>query len=219
MTKKSVAARKKVSGIRARKPEEKQIVREQLLRNAIELYRSTGYQNFSMRKLAACAEFSPSSLYRYFKDKENVFASLVDMGFCLMEERLSEVDGKDLREYLKAFAHAYLNFALTEPELYKLMTTDHPPKSVILDDSSTNRRWRVFASLGEKAESYGLPVLKSTIENSAATDSLWAFGHGLASLVISLPYFDETRMQNTLNFVFQQIDPFVEQLINSLPSR
>ena len=132
-----------------------------------------------------------------------------------MDEKLSQVNGKDLREYLKAFAHAYLNFALNESELYKLMTTDHPPQSVVLGEATTNRRWQVFASLGEKAESYGLPALKSTVDNSAATDALWAFGHGLASLVISLPYFDEERMKNTLNFVFQQVDPFVDHFVNA----
>jgi len=197
MTKKSKAARSTVSGIRARKPEEKNAVREQILRNAIELYRETGYQTFSMRKLAARAGFSPSSLYRYFKDK------------------LKAADGDCLKEYIKSFAHAYLNFALAEPELYKLMTTDHPPKSVLFEESTTNRRWQVFAVLGDKAETFGLPALKSTVENSAATDAFWAFGHGLASLVISLPYFDETRMENTLAFVFSQIDVFADQLLHS----
>lgn len=175
-----------------------------------------GYQNFSIRKLAARAEFSPSSLYRYFSDKDAVFAGLVDMGFCLMEERLSAINGSDLREYMKAYAHGYLDFALSEPELYKLMTTDHPPTSVVFDEATTSRRWRVFASLGEKADEYGVPLLKSSVENSAATDALWAFGHGLASLVISLPYFDEARMQRTLHFVFQQVDPFVDGIIAAI---
>jgi len=95
------------------------------------------------------------------------------------------------------------------------MTTDHPPKSVLFEESTTNRRWQVFAVLGDKAETFGLPALKSTVENSAATDAFWAFGHGLASLVISLPYFDETRMENTLAFVFSQIDVFADQLLHS----
>lgn len=215
MKQKTVAARKTVSGIRARSPEEKQAVREQILRNAIELYRETGYQGFSMRKLATRTGFSASSLYRYFDQKEAVFAGLVDMGFRLMEKQLAAASGDNLKAYLKSFAQAYLNFALSEPELYKLMTTDHPPTSVVFNEDTTTRRWRVFASLGERAEKLGLPILKSTVENSTATDTLWAFGHGLASLAISLPYFDENRMNDTLAFVFNQVDPFIEHLLSN----
>ena len=218
----SAVARSKVSGIRARRPEEKQIVREQILRNAIELYRELGYQGFSMRKLAARAGFSPAALYRYFDNKEAVFAGLVDLGFVLMEQRLSQVitsldEGKkDFKSYLIEFAQAYLNFALDEPDLYKLMTTDHPPTQVKLEDSTTERRWSVFAAFGERADELGFPLLKSTVENSAATDAFWAFGHGLASLAVSLPYFDRERMQRSLDFIIQLVEPLVDNLVEDM---
>lgn len=213
MVRKASAARNKVTGIRARKPEEKQIIRNQLLRNAIDLYRETGYQGFSMRKLATRAGFSPAALYRYFDNKEAVFAGLVALGFQLMEKQLKAVEGDDIKTYLKAFARAYFEFALSEQELYKLMTSEHPPTSVILDKSTAERRWSVFEAFGDKADELGLPGLKSSIESSAATDTLWAFGHGLASLAISLPYFSEERMQRTLDFVYSQAEPFFDMYL------
>jgi len=93
------------------------------------------------------------------------------------------------------------------------MTTEHPPKSVVLDKSTAERRWAVFSTLGDRAESFGVPMLKSTVENSAATDAIWAFGHGLASLVISLPYFSEERMEKTLQFVFSQVEPIIDRFV------
>lgn len=212
-SKRRVPAREKVVGLRARSPETKQAVYEQLLRNAIELYCETGYDGFSIRKLAERSGFSPSSLYRYFDSKDAVFAQLVDMGFKRMEDRLSEVKADNLADYLMAFARAYLAFATSEPQLYRLMTTEHPPDSVKLDETTTRRRWKVFSILGNAAHDFGLDVLDAAPENTAATDMLWAFGHGLASLAISLPYFSEERAERALNFAYSQFKPLVMALI------
>lgn len=212
MKKKSSAARESVTGIRARNPENKNAVREQILRNAIELYCETGYHGFSIRSLAERVGFSPSALYRYFSSKDEVFAGLVDLGFRLMEDQLGRVQADNIVDYLKAFAKAYLAFALAEPQLYRLMTTDHPPASVALSGDTTRRRWQVFAILGNNAQKFGLSALDTTPENTAATDVLWAFGHGLASLAISLPYFPPERVDRTLEYIFSQFTPFFHLL-------
>ena len=206
-------ARNHVVGIRARNPEIKQIVREQILRNAIELYCEMGYQGFSIRKLAERTGFSPSALYRYFASKDAVFAGLVDMGFKLMEERLERVTANNFRDYLMAFAKSYLAFALEEPQLYRLMTNDHPPASLMLDSDTTRRRWNVFSILSQQAQKMGPYSLDVSPENTAATDLLWAFGHGLASLAISLPYFSAERAENTLNFAFTRLAPLIDLLV------
>ena len=52
-------------------------LRTQILDAAREIFARDGYENFSMRKLAQHIEYSPGSIYLHFRNKEELFESLV----------------------------------------------------------------------------------------------------------------------------------------------
>ena len=60
--------------ISERKEREKLELKELILLKAKELVDKEGYEALSIRKIAAAAEYSPATIYLYFKDKDENFA-------------------------------------------------------------------------------------------------------------------------------------------------
>jgi TetR/AcrR family transcriptional regulator len=60
-----------------RKEREKLSHRSQIIADALELFKEKGYHNVSMHEIAAKAEFSIGTLYKYFRNKEDLYSALV----------------------------------------------------------------------------------------------------------------------------------------------
>ena len=103
----------------------KGLSKEKILVTAIRLIREKGYKEFSMRTLAAQLDIKAASLYYYF---ENINEILIEIGlqtfveFNELQERALQ-SGKTRQEGILALAVAYREFALANPELYKVIMT------------------------------------------------------------------------------------------------
>ena len=56
-------------GIKERRERQKEHLREEILEAARELFLKEGVENVSMRAIAKRIEYSPTTIYLYFKDK------------------------------------------------------------------------------------------------------------------------------------------------------
>ncbi len=91
----------------ARRQREKLLQREEILASALELFSERGYKNVSMKEIAERAEFAIGTLYKFFKNKEDLYKNLViesaKKAFhaltSAIEEPKSELD--KLRAYVK----------------------------------------------------------------------------------------------------------------------
>jgi AcrR family transcriptional regulator len=72
----------------ARKNEKKPELRETILQAAQELFLEVGFEHFSMRRLARKVGYSPTTLYIYFRDKQDIIYSLCEG---LFEQYLAEL--------------------------------------------------------------------------------------------------------------------------------
>ena len=63
-------------GVKERRAREKEQLRQQILFAARELFVNEGYENISMRKIASKIEYSPTTIYLYFKDKADLLDSV-----------------------------------------------------------------------------------------------------------------------------------------------
>ncbi len=70
----------------SRKEREYQIRRAEILRAAMRLFGTKGYYATTMNEIAKEAEFSTGSLYNFFKNKEELY-------FSLLSEKLDELSG------------------------------------------------------------------------------------------------------------------------------
>ena len=99
------------------------------LKNALiqagwEILAREGVGGLSLRKVAQQAGVSHAAPYAHFVDKQALIAAISTDGFYRLYERLSEVAGKysaQPREQFIETAWAYLQFAQTYPDRFKLM--------------------------------------------------------------------------------------------------
>jgi AcrR family transcriptional regulator len=97
--------------------------RQGIISAAREIIRTEGVDSLSMRLLAEKVDYSPSALYKYFNNKEEIIEALRQEGWNQMEaifrSRIKPDDSSPQR--LIEAGLAYLELADRHPELYQLM--------------------------------------------------------------------------------------------------
>ena len=94
-----------------------------ILHAALSIVREEGYRSLSLRRLANNIEFSATSVYLYFKNKEALLVDVARLGYQELNTRIDR-NCKSLnepRDRLKAMLGTYWHFATQERELYLLM--------------------------------------------------------------------------------------------------
>src|ERR1700690_3480912 len=108
-------------GVKERKLREKKFLRQEILDAASELFGKEGYENVSMRRIADKIEYSPTTIYLYFKDKAELLEQVCHETFSRLSlhlVRLHEQPG-DPVERLKRGLIAYIQFGLENPHHYR----------------------------------------------------------------------------------------------------
>src|SRR6478672_5618627 len=177
--------------IQERRIREKSEVREKILDAARDLFVTYGYDGVTMRKVAARIDYSPTAIYLHFADKESLFREVCHQDFNRLSEAFRDlVNIKDPHERLAACGRAYVEFAVANPNHYRLMFMTSHPKSLKLTDEELARR----GNPNEDAYAFLLQLVRDSLEAGAfrpeLTDpqliaqTLWAAVHGVASLDI-----------------------------------
>jgi AcrR family transcriptional regulator len=171
-------------GIKDRKKRDAGKMRSRILKAAMQLYVKGGYENVTMRRIAAKIEYSPGTIYLYFQNKNDIMLQLCYQGFerfLAHQDKLEKI--ADPLERLSAGGRYYLAFALENPELYELMfaTKEIFKESGPDEESVPLRAFRKFAENVKACLDAGL-FSAGEVETTAI--ALWATLHGLASLLI-----------------------------------
>ena len=135
-----------------RKERQKEELRGKILEAAKELFIKKGVEETSIRTIAERIEYSPTTIYLYFKDKDEIFHALHHEGFILLNQYFRALEHvADPFERLKAIIKAYINFASENGEFYDLMFIHKSPLNSITKDKKEKPDWeegsRAFAFL------------------------------------------------------------------------
>ena len=96
-----------------------------------------------MRAIARKIEYSPTTIYLYFKDKWDLFHSVCEEAFAKLEHELEAIKktDDDPVECLRRGTIAYINFGLGHPNHYRVVfLTPHTNSNVTILISSRVRR-------------------------------------------------------------------------------
>ncbi len=102
-----------------RREREKIRQREEVLTTALDLFSQKGYHNVSMHEIAQRAEFAVGTVYKFFKNKEDLYKALITAKAAEYHQALQEALGqrKDisslLRDYVTAKAAVLVGGAAT----------------------------------------------------------------------------------------------------------
>jgi AcrR family transcriptional regulator len=193
-------------GITERKNRQKEEKKELILKTAMELFLNEGFENVSMRKIAERIEYSPASVYLYFKDKDELLHSLHIKGFEKLFSMQQEVkDIKEPLERLKEHGKVYMKFALKNPEYYDLMFIKRGTAKKISEANEWYVGHRSYEFLKDNVRECMQNGLIYETDLDAATFALWSFVHGMASLIIR---------QRCLMIPAEQLHQVIQQSIN-----
>lgn len=107
----------------ARKAVDHELTKEAIMNAANELFVEKGYHGVSMRQIAAELNYSHGSIYYHFKNKAELFYSLVNRNFGLLDDRLDKILALELspESKLEQLLLAYIRFGLEQQSHYEIM--------------------------------------------------------------------------------------------------
>jgi AcrR family transcriptional regulator len=145
-------------------------------------------QEVSIRAVADAVGVTSPSIYLHFADKNDLLSAVV-------ADTFRELDDAMLAEAatattplgrLRACGLAYVRFAVTHPEHYRLAAMDPCPKpNIEVDEVLRSSAFEHFQQTVVECIEAGLFVADDPLP---ITFALWTAAHGVASLVIAKPY-------------------------------
>lgn len=193
---------------RARTPEAKQELRTRILREAVALFVEQGYTGFSMRKLADRLEYSATALYAYFANKDELLLAIIGEGYAVFGEFLRAAGGEP-GQRMEAIGRAYLDFAFANPTLYRLMFIHRPGALFDLSEGTVEARLGLLHGVVQGARKAPLFAGADEATVRQAVELFWALIHGLVSLALTIPLFDEAWARRNLAFLLRTLRPLL----------
>jgi AcrR family transcriptional regulator len=180
-----------------RKPYHHGSLHSALVEASIALAREGGPDRVVLREAARAAGVSHSAAYRHFTDREALLAEVSRHARSeLAAEMRRRVNrAKDPLERLRAVGTAYVDFALTQPGLFRTAFISHPAATHPDDhDRTAGTATRSTADsaepldiLGEVLDQAQAAGLLDPNRRPGAEIAAWSAVHGLASLLLEGP--------------------------------
>lgn len=191
-------------GIPERKQRHRQDLKQRVLDVAEELFVKNGYQNVSMRKIAEKIEYSPTTIYRLFRDKADIMDHLIAQGYRGVYERYDRILSnrpESPLETLNLIITEYVKFALDNPFHYELWfktseihVIDHRLRMRHGDRSYLV--YHVWLDRIDECKAEGVFLDRDTLE---LFQLIWGAVHGLVSLRIHHPKFPWLPVEQHVN--------------------
>jgi AcrR family transcriptional regulator len=175
-------------GPKERRIKERDEIRLRILDAARELFASEGVESVTMRRIADRIEYTPTSIYHHFKDKDTLLAELCDHDFRTFAHAFNVIAGiQDPVERLRAAGFAYVDFGLQYPSHYRLM---------FMTPKSTDPDLAVKGNPEEDAYAFLKNIVSELVKEGRFRDDagndadllaqvIWSAIHGVISLEIA----------------------------------
>jgi AcrR family transcriptional regulator len=192
-------------GAKAKRDKNKEEFRGEILNAARELFIDDGYEKFSMRRLAEKIDYSPTTIYLYFKGKDDLLLAICEEVAAQFLTRISHLRSvqADPYEALRQAMLYLVEFAFNNPDHYKVFFLTRPDvygsqEEFMKRDSMARNSYFAFRKIVQAciAEGKLLPM-----DIDVLTQVLAAAPHGLITMTLyqnSFPWADQKVLAATL---------------------
>jgi AcrR family transcriptional regulator len=192
-------------GAEGKRAKYKEEFRREILDAARDLFVNEGYEKFSMRKLAEEIECSLTTIYLYFKDKDDLLFAICEEVAEHFFANLTKIRAEyhDPLESLRQALLYFIAFGFNKPNEYKLFFIMSPQVYGTLDEfmekaSMARNSYIVFREIVRNCIATGK---LQEIDIDVLTQALTVAIHGSAALNIykaSSPWADRNVLAHTL---------------------
>lgn len=173
--------------ISERKIREKIELKEKILEAAYQLFIQNGYEIVSIRNIAKIIEYSPSTIYLYYRDKTELFYDIQKKLFReysqMLTSKLSPIE--DPFEKFRKMADITIQFAIEKPEVYYFMYLQEEPKKP-KEGSSV---WNIGTQSRTLLNNLIIECKTAGYFKNRDTDVVgycsWACVHGMATTIVT----------------------------------
>jgi AcrR family transcriptional regulator len=200
-------------GVTERKARQKETLRQDILDAARQILLEEGPNHLSMRRIARRIEYTPTTIYLYFKDKADLLFHLCEEVYGKIVEVIEAAGAaeEDPVARLRATMRAYIEFGLAEPDRYRIaFMTEIAPN---VDPASFLEAGSMGIAAYELVRQRVRKAIKGRADNAeeveAVTQTLWAMAHGIISLLIAhraFPWAErEILIETGINFITEAL--------------
>lgn len=193
-------------GVQERRARHKEALRQQILDAARDVFVREGYENVSMRKIAEKIEYSPTTIYLYFQDKQELLTCLTEETFARLGKVIRAIMEEDIPplEQLRRGLRAYVEFGLSNPNDYKvvLLLSREPLENSMAEETMSRKVYNCLREI--LAECIATNSIRP-LDLDMAAQTLWPAVHGITSLLIQHP-----------DFPWVERDPLIDSVIDTI---
>jgi AcrR family transcriptional regulator len=169
--------------IAARKQREKEEMRRLILDAAKSIFLEKGFHSTSLRNIAEKIQYSPGTIYLYFKDKDEIFHALHEEGFAKMLQMMAPLQHvQDPMQRLIAMGRVYMNFAWENKDLYDLMFIMEAPINAEKDRAKWNMGNRTLDQLKQILRECQQAGHFQQMDPEYLSFMIWSSLHGMCAL-------------------------------------
>ena len=137
--------------IKDRKERESAQLRQEILNAALRVFAEQGYRKVSMRKIAALIDYSPTTIYRFFRNKEELLRTIAAETYRDLSARFEEIkaEGSDNPVVLlKTLICEYIVFCVERPDMFSLYSDlcSFEMEDGVMYERLGGSRYRVYQS-------------------------------------------------------------------------
>lgn len=182
------------------------LTRERVIGAASVLVEDLGYEAVSLRRLARELGVTAPALYDHIASKAELLRAVAEIGYTHLRE-LFDVEGAAAIDRCRARALAYVTFAETHPELFRVMFLYRPGALAVEVDNELDAATELFEA--------GLADIELAIAEGDLPDrdpvqlslTLWASMHGVASISLMAPALARQLVDDVLDAVLAGLRP------------
>src|SRR4030042_244586 len=110
-------------GIPDRKRREQANLRQKILDAALRIFAEQGYDKVSMRKIAGLIDYSPTTIYRFFRNKEDLLKTMAAETYGGLSARVEKIKTKGRDNplgFLISLVREYIFFCVERSDMFRL---------------------------------------------------------------------------------------------------
>jgi len=155
-------------------PPKVRVTREDIIRSAVEIVRTSGADALNARRVAAALDCSTQPVFSNFSTMEELRLAVVEAADRMFQEFMQREMARGEFPPYKASGRAYIRFAQEERELFKLLYMRDRAGEVIPQEDALSRQME-----GMVQENTGVSGAAAKLFHL----EMWACVHGIASML------------------------------------
>ena len=192
-------------GFQQKRAKYREEFRREILDEARELFITEGYEKFSMRKLAEKIDYSPTTIYLYFRDKDALLLAICEEVAEQYFANLNHIRARhmDPLDTLRQVLLYFIEFGFNNPNQYRVFFFTRPnvygtPEEFMEKESMARNSYLIFREIVQDCIDAGK---LQHLDPELLTQVLAVAVHGLVVMTMyrkSFPWADRNMLADTL---------------------